>query len=110
MILDGHFVNTNPSYRAFLEPWSGKPPGRPAVAAVRGPGSITVYVSWNGATNVTSWRVLEGSGPRALTPVASAGWAGFETSVAVPSEPYLAVQALDARGHVLGRSRTLKAG
>ena len=110
VILDGHFVNANPSYRAFLEPWTGTPGGRPAIAATTTSAGTTVYVSWNGATNVTSWRVLAGSSPAALAPVRSVGWAGFETAIALPREPYLAVQALDARGQVLGHSRTVRTG
>jgi hypothetical protein len=54
---------------------------------------------------VASWQVQAGASPTALAPVASAPKRGFETSVTVSGGPYVAVQALDAAGHVLGTSR-----
>ena len=35
----------------------------PAIAAVPANAAVTVYASWNGATQVTSWRVLAGPSP-----------------------------------------------
>jgi hypothetical protein len=67
-----------------------------------------VYVSWNGATNVASWRVLGGSSPGALTQVGTAVKRGFETAIKIPSQTFVAVQALDRRGNVLSTSTTLK--
>jgi hypothetical protein len=107
-ILDGHFVNSNPSYRAYLEPWSATPVAPPAAAVTTNGSRSAVFVSWNGATNVARWRVLAGPRPGALRPVASEPWQGFETAILMPSEPYVSVQALDARGRVLGHSRTLR--
>jgi hypothetical protein len=109
MILDGHFVDANPSYRAFLEPWTGTPSTLPAAVAVPTSRGATVYASWNGATNISRWRVLAGSRSGALRPVRSARWVGFETAISIPSKGYVAVEALDAHGHVLGRSRTIRA-
>ena len=65
-------------------------------------------MSWNGATGVSSWRVLAGGAPAALAPVLSARRSGFETAIALPRSlhgRYVAVQALDASGAVLGSSR-----
>jgi hypothetical protein len=70
-----------------------------------------VYASWNGATEVASWRVLAGSSPAALRPAASAPRSGFETAIAVAGAPagaYVAVQALDAAGTVLASSRAVR--
>jgi len=68
-----------------------------------------VAVSWNGATNVASWRVLGGASASALAPVAGAAKAGFQTTISVPAgATFLAVQALDASGAVLGTSHTVK--
>jgi hypothetical protein len=80
------------------------------VAAAKGKGNtVTVYASWNGATTVASWRVLAGSSSASLAPAASATKAGFETSITTPGKPaYVAVQALDAAGNVLGSSHTIK--
>ncbi|HEX8714345.1 MAG TPA: hypothetical protein VF706_02160, partial [Solirubrobacteraceae bacterium] len=71
-----------------------------------------VYASWNGATEVASWRVLAGPSPTSLAPVAGAARSGFETALAAPSlasRAYVQVQALDARGTVIGASRVAKA-
>jgi hypothetical protein len=66
------------------------------------------YASWNGATAVAQWRLLAGASPRALSPLATASRSGFETAIATPGpEPFLAVQALDASGVVLGTSHTI---
>jgi hypothetical protein len=57
---------------------------------------------------VAAWRVLAGSSPSSLAPVASAAKSGFETAVAVPklaAGAYVSVQALDSTGAVIGASR-----
>ena len=61
--------------------------------------------SWNGATEVTAWRVLAGASRDALAPVADAPWRDLETAMRVPSGArWFAVQALDASGNVLAIS------
>jgi Arylsulfotransferase (ASST) len=97
-------------FRTYLSPWSGQPTTTPSVVAQSsGAGATTVAVSWNGATNVTSWQVLAGSTPIALTPVAAAAKAGFQTTISAPTAgPYVAVQALDSAGAVIGTSLTVK--
>jgi hypothetical protein len=93
------------SYRAYRMPWDGHAPGRPSVVARAQGGTATVYVSWNGATDVASWRVLAG-GPGALRKARTVPRDGFETSIRLDARPRsVAVQALDASGQVLGRSR-----
>ena len=68
-----------------------------------------MYASWNGATAVTRWRVLAGASPRALSPVGDAARTGFETAIAAPGRgPYVAVQALDGAGSVIGSSHAIK--
>jgi hypothetical protein len=115
LLLDAHLPSTYESYRAYRLSWSGQPSDSPAFAVTRSrggatdrvPGSATVYASWNGATRLASWRVLAGPSPSRLAPVASAAKSGFETAVAVPKlapGAYVAVQALDATGAVLGAS------
>ena len=108
VILDGHFVDANPSYRAFLEPWAATPSGSPAIAAATASGRTTVYASWNGATDISRWQVLAGTRPGTLARVRSVPWADFETAISVPADPYVSVEALDARNRVLGRSRTIR--
>ena len=99
------------SYRAYRFPWSGQPLTRPALAlAPQGNASLKVYASWNGATDVASWRVLAGPHPAALRPVAGARRTGFETVISVRHPGlYLAVQALNAAGKVLRSSTARRA-
>jgi capsid protein len=64
-----------------------------------------VYAAWNGATDVASWRVLAGNARNALAPAVTAAWANLETQLGFTGTPrFLAVQALDAAGHLLGTS------
>ncbi len=108
LILDGSMPKNDPSYRAFLVDWTGRPTEAPAVAARRQSGGTIVYASWNGATNVASWTVLAGESRSSLAPAGSARWSGFETAIAVPRPgPYFAVQPRDAGGRALARSATV---
>jgi len=109
LLLDAHMPAGYSSYRAFRFPWSGQPLSAPSVSArllVTGD-STAVFASWNGATEVSSWRVLAGSAPGALTTRATMPDSGFESSVTYPDAfPYVAVQALGADGRVLATSAT----
>ena len=85
-----NFPGPDLSYRSTLQQWVGLPLSPPAGAARQADGRTTVYASWNGATQVASWRVLAGpsvAGPGAsrLTVVATAAKSGFETAIPVPA-------------------------
>jgi hypothetical protein len=68
-----------------------------------------VHASWNGATGVAAWRVLAGKHPGSLTLQTTIRVADFESSTTLPERyDYVAVQALDAAGRVLGASHTAK--
>jgi hypothetical protein len=115
LLFDAHMHGAYQSYRSYRFPWTGAPTGAPAIAAVKpsagagGRGPVTVYASWNGDTRTASWRVLAGPSAKQLAAVATAARGGFETAIATPGpEPYVAVQALDASGAVLGTSHTIK--
>jgi hypothetical protein len=110
LIFDAHFPPGVNSYRAFRFSWKGQPTDAPAVAVEVGSGEeITVFASWNGATEVASWQVLAGSAPEDLKPVASAPRDGFETAIKADiSESYVGVRAKDRSGRVLGTSKALK--
>lgn len=103
---DAHFVAPTSSYRAYRFPWSAQPPTSPALAVAPGAdGTTTVYASWNGATDVSAWRVLAGPSATGLNAVGSALDSGFETAIPVHSgDPYFAVQALGSSGQVLATS------
>ena len=114
LLFNAHLPPGWESYRTFALPWSGQPSQPPAVAAQAAstvhPGA-TVYVSWNGATDVASWQVLAGTSAAALAPMSSAPKTGFETAISLPAVSagsYVQVQALDGAGAVIGASATVK--
>src|SRR3712207_2398909 len=111
LLFSANFPPEVESYRAFRFPWSGHPDDLPAVAAEPGPdGEVTVYASWNGATEVATWEVLAGPGPDRLRPMGSVARDGFETAIAVrTTEAYVSVRARDGSGRVLGTARAIKA-
>jgi hypothetical protein len=96
------------SYRAYTFPWTGTPASPPSLAVSAAGEASTVYASWNGATQVTSWRVLAGPNPAQLTPIATAPASGFQTTIPVASaQADFAVQALGASGQTLATSATV---
>ena len=69
-----------------------------------------MYVSWNGATQVASWRVLAGVSADSLEVVRTAAKQGFETQIPIAPQPYVAVQALDSAGRALATSSVVHVG
>ena len=105
ILLDGRFDRGADSYRAYRFPWVGRPTTRPAIA-VR---DRTLYVSWNGATEVVRWQLLAGPSAKQLRPAHDVRKAGFETRISVPRQVrFVAVRALDRRGQTLRVSRALR--
>ncbi|HTU79928.1 MAG TPA: arylsulfotransferase family protein [Solirubrobacteraceae bacterium] len=108
LLYDAHWHGSYESYRSFRFQWTGAPSEAPAIAAARAGGGTVVYASWNGDTRTASWQVLAGPSPSQLTPVASAPRDGFETAITTAApEAYVAVQALDSAGAVIGTSRAI---
>jgi EmrB/QacA subfamily drug resistance transporter len=114
LLIEGELSRPDLTYRATLEPWVGLPLSTPAAAARQTAGRTTVYASWNGATQVVSWRVLAGPSSGRLTALTTAAKVGFETAIPVPqtlsSPRSFEVQALDADGRVIGASRPFAPG
>ena len=112
VVYDATFTDGDDSYRAYRFTWTGTPKTRPAIAVGKRDGPATVYASWNGATQVASWRVLGGTTAEHLTPLgAPVRKTGFETTMRVrTNDTYLAVEALDARGRVLAQSAAVRRG
>jgi hypothetical protein len=109
IVFDGRFVGGNSSYRAYRYAWTGRPATPPSIAARATGSTTTVYVSWNGATQVARWRILSGSAPGALKSATTAGRQAFESAIQISrGSRYAAAQALDGRGRVLGTSRTIR--
>ncbi|CAD0112463.1 unnamed protein product [Aureobasidium uvarum] len=96
------------SYRAYKQNWQGFPDWNPSIAATgNGTDNTTVYMSWNGATEIKQWAILASNSSSSLS-TADDLWknitkTGFETNVTVGSDArYIRAAALDADGQVLG--------
>lgn len=106
VVFDAHFGKDMDSYRAYRFRWVGRPLDKPALVVAKHDGHPTAYVSWNGATQVTRWRIRSGSTRARLGSATRAARTGFETEVTLPNATrFAAAQALDAGGHVLGTSK-----
>ncbi len=111
LLYEGNLPGSDESYRAYRSPWIGLPLTHPSIfvqaaGAGSAAGGTQVYASWNGATQIVSWRVLAGSSPTSLAPVGEpVQRTGFETEITTSSPgPYYEVQAIDRAGKVLGSS------
>lgn len=103
------------SYRAFKQPWVGCPITSPAVVAKSERNGTTVYMSWNGATEVSSierlawyrevllcadvaqveaWKIYGGNTTTRLTYITSVLKNGFETAASIPCVEYVEVKPL----------------
>jgi hypothetical protein len=99
------------NYRALKFEWEGNPTDVPALWTYAktndGSSPTTFYVSWNGATRVKNWRfygAANSTGPYVL--LGQVDKQGFETTY-TNSTFYIwsYVEAVDAQGKVLGKSR-----
>ncbi len=104
LLFDARFPPEAESYRAFRSPWVGRPKEDPAIAVEPGDGDeVTVYASYNGATEVAEWEMLAGPSPDRMEPIGSIPRDGFETvATARTAEPYVGARAKDRSGKVLG--------
>ena len=111
LVFDAHLPHGGQNYRVLKMPWRGRPTEPPAIATRRRGGHGFVYASWNGATDVHSWRLESGASPSALPTVSATRRTGFETELLAPAGArYAAIVALDGRGRPLGRSQAMKIG
>jgi hypothetical protein len=94
------------TYRALRRSWTATPPEPPALVVSGGAG----WVSWNGATEVASWRLQSGPAKSRLSPATVVAKRSFETKLKLPAAAaWVRADALDAKGRVLGRSRVVRA-
>jgi hypothetical protein len=101
---DARLPHGGQSYRAFRFPWVGRPVDRPALAAR----ANEVHASWNGATEVASWQLLQGATASELERGPLVPRTGFETVLTpAPQARRAAVVALDRTGAPLGTSATV---
>jgi hypothetical protein len=110
VLLDGSLGLDVQDFRTYMAPWSAQPTTRPSLAgqAARD-GAVTVEASWNGATDVSAWRLLAGASPQSLQSVRTTAASGFQTTLNARSGPYVEVEALGGSGQTLATSRIIKA-
>ncbi|KAF5673036.1 hypothetical protein FHETE_3521 [Fusarium heterosporum] len=97
-------------YRAWKMDWIGRPPWGPSIAS----SNATIYVSWNGDTQVHRWEVYAGEDDKNVTALpqllGNASRFGFETEVhldkALLPKSARAV-AVSKSGKVLGSTATV---
>jgi hypothetical protein len=99
------------SYRAVAARWIGRPLDPPAIAARRHGRDLTIWASWNGATEARRWQVLAGPSANSLAPLGEPVLLeDLETRMRVRTDqPWVAVRALDAGNAALGDSRPVSA-
>jgi len=111
---DASFKAPVNAYRARKASWEGRPHDLPAIASKgwKRYDGTSVWASWNGAGNIASWRVLLGPGPDQLVEITTVPWTGLETRIPLPKTHgrQVRVEALDAEGGVLARSRIMPVG
>ncbi|KAJ6786156.1 hypothetical protein PWT90_00718 [Aphanocladium album] len=96
------------SYRAYKASWIGKPLDSPRIAVA----GRKIYVSWNGATEVASWRLQGKTGSRDFEDVAEIPKHRFESEFPAANLPrsYTAIriQAVDVGGITLGTTAEIQ--
>lgn len=110
VLLDAKLPHGGQNYRTLRFPWTSTPTEPPALVARPDASGHRLYMSWNGATDVRSWKVLAGTNERGLTARLTVPRSGFETMLHLPagSGSFAAVDALDATGAPLGRSAVIR--
>ncbi|KAF4342564.1 hypothetical protein FBEOM_3482 [Fusarium beomiforme] len=117
-----HATDGNPdldmsAYRAWKMEWIGRPPWGPSIASAP-PGSdatnATIYVSWNGDTQVDRWEVYAGEDEKNVTSsprlVANSSRSGFETEIrleALPLPKSARAVGVSQSGKILGSTATV---
>ena len=102
---DARLPHGGQNYRVLRFSWSGRPTSPPHLVAKE----RVVYASWNGATELASWRLRTGTSAATLEDAGETVVRAFETAFTVPAgTTHAAVVALDERGDALATSATIR--
>jgi hypothetical protein len=84
------------SYRAFKQDWHATPRDWDPVVVLETSiaGATRAYVSWNGATDISSWAVYGGGSSDCLKPIGTATKKGFETAFSLEDTSCVQVGAI----------------
>ncbi|KAJ5928219.1 hypothetical protein N7466_007175 [Penicillium verhagenii] len=100
------------SYRVFKDKWVGMPDTIPDAEMA----GDSIFVSWNGATEVASWALEAWDGDNltnmTFVPVDEVPRSGFETEVPISDvvTSYFRVAAINSNGEVIGRTEVVSRG
>lgn len=109
LLYDAQMPSGNYSYRAYRNTWVATPYYPPSIAVTSSNGHRTVYASWNGSTETTTWQVFAGSKSNHLSMVASGAKTGFETAISTNAKgPYFQVKALNSSNGEIGLSEVVQ--
>ena len=109
VVFDAHLPHGGENYRVLRQPWVGRPAQPPDLVYRREAGHKMVYASWNGATEIASWRLDSGPTQGKIAEGSKTRRTGFETVIPVPTaSKYAFVAALDRHGKELGRSKVIR--
>lgn len=93
----GTMKSTVHSYRAFKAKWTAKPKTRPSFFLNSSDVDPTSYASWNGATEIATWKILAGDDVEDLVEVLATPKTGFETQLNVSASwDFVAAAAFDS--------------
>ena len=99
------------SYRAFRFPWQGFPDTQPALAYKIDGNLLTFGYSWNGATEVTGYRLYGGDSQQSLALIEEKAKTDFETQSVLAYVPdgecYFQVVAVDKNYNEMARSKII---
>lgn len=101
-------------YRTYKFNWTAQPITKPVLwtysKSNNGSASMHFYVSWNGATEVRSWRFHVGSSVSGPFSFAGEMWrTGFETEFAIDEyNDWAYAEAVDGNGRVLSHSPVMR--
>ncbi len=106
LLWEASLPTSDSSYRALIQSWTGSPTTKPAIAVHRSGKKANVYVSWNGANQVTRWRLYYGTSKHHLKKLGTVSHHGFETVIHLGhvTTGYVQIRALSSKGHTLGRT------
>lgn len=97
-------MNATESYRAYRLEWDAVPnDGGPAIVEENG----LLYMSWNGATNITNWTIYIGSSADTLTKLKDVASTGFETNTTLANSTGFVKVAAFSGAIFLGNSSTM---
>ncbi|UVI37275.1 arylsulfotransferase family protein [Brevibacterium spongiae] len=106
LLTDLTFVGGS-NYRAYRSEWHAQPVAPPTATKSEPQAGLTrIHMSWNGATEVESWRVLSGDDEDHLSENDVVQRTGFETAADItPHGSKIVVEALDEDGQTLASTR-----